>query len=76
MQPRRVYSKKSQFGQESRDHLEQIKNLQMAQTVDCFSIVDLEFRKVDLQRHIKIKSQEIDESDLERQTLLHTIESE
>lgn len=52
--------------------MEQNKNL-ASQRTDVFSIVDLEFRKVEVQRHIRIKMQEIDESELEAKTVKHQL---
>jgi hypothetical protein len=40
-----------------------------ANMIDEFNVIDLEFRKVELQRLINIKAKELDESIFEREQL-------
>lgn len=71
-----VYSKKSQFGADTVDHLEMRSMLGRSQPSDAFSIVDLEFRKVELLRAVKVKAQETEEQAFAGQSLQHQLEAE
>jgi hypothetical protein len=56
--------------------MEQNKNVQATTMPDDFSIIDLEFRKVQLQMKIRVKERELDEAILENQTLTHHLGKE
>jgi hypothetical protein len=43
---------------------------------DDFSIIDMEYRKVQLQTKLNIKDQEFDEANLENQSLAYQLEKE
>lgn len=58
-----AYSRKSHFGVNSKDHLE--RHVLGSSAVDVFSVVDLEFRRVDLSGKLNAKARQTDEAQFE-----------
>ena len=71
-----TYSRKSQFGMNTIEQQEQVKKMQLNTQADVFSIVDLEFYKVQLTTKFKVRESEIDEALLENFTLNHQLTNE